>query len=570
MGMFSNGIIKSMERTELKKSTVGSKLRTLWALGIGKENVLSKNMELCKLKRLRVSSVSFKFYSEDADFMKDWLDGIASLLHLVYLKMEGCGLQYLPDSVGNLLNLQILCLSYWYNLEMLPPTITKLDKLTSFDIEMCLDLKCMPDGIERLSRLERLVGFRPTISSHKNTSGISHLKNLGQLRELLIYFKSPNDLVEGELNVLSELQNLRHLAIQFDHAEPDVAGADADAAALVSKVNHQLSPLRNVEELRLFSYAGESTPIWLNATTFPNLQFLGHTGGDNIKHMDPGFWEKEHGVWKIEGVELEWLPKFEEKRERFHEALPSLKTLIWDTPTDGSSEWTDDIIYLDESGDVIFSGKGIRSVEPGLDGHVMVGSMKKPFSNASAVAKMVEIVKRWKWGPEMETQLDKLHFVPNLSHVKQALSEIREIDASIGLFGWAKRQSWYSPKDEIYVLLFDRLNQNGDFDGIQSLFDEMIRECGDHGIGSFMAYNRVIQHFAKAGKLEVSFCCSKKVKDSGCQIDTQTYNSLITLFLNRGLPYKEFEIYEAMEEAGCSLDFSTFELMIPSTADEVK
>eukprot|EP00268_Persea_americana_P060349 TRINITY_DN7506_c0_g1_i2.p1 TRINITY_DN7506_c0_g1~~TRINITY_DN7506_c0_g1_i2.p1 ORF type:complete len:132 (+),score=6.51 TRINITY_DN7506_c0_g1_i2:227-622(+) len=35
------------------------------------------------------------------------------------------------------------------------------------------------------------------------------------------------------------------------------------------------------------------------------------------------------------------------------------------TPTDGSSEWTDDIVYLDESGDVIFSGKGIRSVEPG-------------------------------------------------------------------------------------------------------------------------------------------------------------------------------------------------------------
>ncbi|RWR85670.1 Smr protein/MutS2 C-terminal [Cinnamomum micranthum f. kanehirae] len=166
------------------------------------------------------------------------------------------------------------------------------------------------------------------------------------------------------------------------------------------------------------------------------------------------------------------------------------------TPTDGSSEWTDDIVYLDESGDVIFSGKGIRSVEPGLDGHVMVGSMKKPFSNASAVAKMLEIVKRWKWGPEMETQLDKLHFVPNMSHVKQALSEIVEIDASMGLFGWAKRQSWYSPKDEIYVLLFQQLNHNGDFDGTHSLFDEMIREYGDHGIGSFMAYNRVIQHLA--------------------------------------------------------------------------
>ncbi|KAJ8631205.1 hypothetical protein MRB53_024528 [Persea americana] len=320
MGMFSNGIIKSIERTGLKKSTIESKLRTLWALDVGKEDVLSKNMELCKLKRLRVLSVSFYKDLKDEDVMKDWLDGIASLLHLVYLKIKNCGLKNLPDSVGNLRNLQILCLYKWYNLKMLPPTITELDKLTSLDIDFCDLLECMPVGIERLSRLEILKGFRPTISSHKNTSGISHLENLGQLRELQIYFKSPNNLVEGELNVLSTLQNLRLLSIRFDCAE-------ADGAALVSRVNHQLSPLRNVEELCLSNYPGESTPIWLNAATFPNLQFLGLLGGANIKHMDPGFWEKEHGVWKIEGVFLYLSSEFEEKRERFREALPSLKKL---------------------------------------------------------------------------------------------------------------------------------------------------------------------------------------------------------------------------------------------------
>ncbi|RWR85668.1 Disease resistance RPP13-like protein 4 [Cinnamomum micranthum f. kanehirae] len=320
LGMFSNDIIESIERTELKKSTIETKLRTLFALDVGEEVVFCKNMELCKLKRLRVLSVSFKEFSREEDVMKDWLDGIGSLLHLVYLKIEFCGVKNLPDSVGNLHDLQILCLSNWYCLEMLPPTITKLDKLTSFDIDSCVSLECMADGIERLSRLERLRGFRPTISSHKNTSRILHLKNLGQLRELSIYLKNPNNLAEGELTVLSELQHLRLLAIEFNR------NAD-DAAALVSKVNHQLSPLRNVEELCLGYYPGESTPIWLNATTFPNLQFLVLIGGDNIKHMDPGFWEKEHGVWKIEGVYLQQLHKFEEKRVRFHEALPSLKTL---------------------------------------------------------------------------------------------------------------------------------------------------------------------------------------------------------------------------------------------------
>lgn len=231
-----------------------------------------------------------------------------------------------------------------------------------------------------------------------------------------------------------------------------------------------------------------------------------------------------------------------------------------------SSEWTEDIEYLDESGSVIFSGKGIRSVEPGLDDHVMVGGLKKPLLNASAVAKIVEIVKRWKWGPEMETQLDKLQFVPHMTHITQALKLIGDSDASLSLFRWAMRQSWYSPNDECYITLFDRLNQSRDFDEIQSLFDDIIRESSNHGVSSPCAYNWAIQYLAKAEKLEVSFCCFKKVKELGSKIDTQTYNSLISMFLTKGLPFKAFEIHGDMEKAGCSLDGSTYELMIPSLA----
>lgn len=231
----------------------------------------------------------------------------------------------------------------------------------------------------------------------------------------------------------------------------------------------------------------------------------------------------------------------------------------------GSGEWTEDIEYLDESGSVIYSGKGIRSVEPGVDDHVMIGGLKKPILNASAVAKIVEVVKRWKWGPELETQLDKLQFVPNMTHVVQALKIINESDALLSLFKWTKRQTWYVPNDECYVMLFEGLNQSRDFDGIQSLFDEMVCDSIKSAT-QFSAYNRVLKYLAKAEKLEVSFCCFKKVQDSGCKIDTETYNILMKLFLNKGLPYKAFEIYETMEAAHCSLDGSTYELMIPSLA----
>ncbi|XP_028759261.1 pentatricopeptide repeat-containing protein At1g79490, mitochondrial-like [Neltuma alba] len=232
----------------------------------------------------------------------------------------------------------------------------------------------------------------------------------------------------------------------------------------------------------------------------------------------------------------------------------------------GPGEWTEEIDYLDESGNVIYQGKGVRSVEPGLDDHVMIGEVKKPFANAVAVAKLVEVIKRWKWGPELENQLDKLQFTPNMTHITQALKIIGDSDACLSLFRWARRQSWYSPNDACYVLLFDGLNQRRDFDGIQSLFDEMVSDCSNSRVSTFGAYNRVIQHLAKAEKLEVSFCCFKKMKDMGYKIDTETYNSLITLFLNKGLPYKAFEIYESMASANCSLDGATYELMIPNLA----
>ncbi|KAK6149556.1 hypothetical protein DH2020_017081 [Rehmannia glutinosa] len=231
-----------------------------------------------------------------------------------------------------------------------------------------------------------------------------------------------------------------------------------------------------------------------------------------------------------------------------------------------SYEWTEEIDYLDESGSVIYSGKGIRSVEPGLDDHVMIGGVKKPISNISAVAKIVEVVKRWKWGPEMEIQLDKLQFVPNMTHFTQALKIIDDSDALLSLFRWAKRQSWYLPNDECYVMLFDKLNLSRDFDGIQSVFEEMVTDSSGNGMSSFGAYNRVLQYLAKAEKLEVTFCCFKKVQELACKLDTQTYNSLITLFLTKGLPYKAFEIYENMEKDGCSLDASTYDMMIPSLA----
>ncbi|QHO40870.1 Pentatricopeptide repeat-containing protein [Arachis hypogaea] len=127
------------------------------------------------------------------------------------------------------------------------------------------------------------------------------------------------------------------------------------------------------------------------------------------------------------------------------------------------------------------------------------------------MAKIVDVVKRWKWRPELETQLDKLQFVPNMTHIVQSLKIISDSDACLSLFRWVKRQPWYSSSDECYVILFDSLNQRRDFDGIQSLFDEMVGDSTSTGASLSISCNWVIQYLANAEKLEVSFCCFKKI-----------------------------------------------------------
>ncbi|RWR85657.1 NBS-LRR disease resistance protein NBS50 [Cinnamomum micranthum f. kanehirae] len=318
MGIFDNGVIKNVESTRSKNSKTKNKLRTLWGLGIEKEVILNKNLELRKLKRLRVLIARFRLKNREQIIMKDWLYGITSLLNLVSLSLENCVVEQLPDSIGNLHQLQFLTLVNFETLRMLPSTITKLDKLTVFRIIGCPSLTCMPEKIGRLSKLERLEWLPYTNTSQKIASRIGQLKNLGQLTVLGVQIENQNYLQELILNVLSELKHLLRVEISF------FPFFDPEGNASVSKLNHLLSPLQCLEELTLTDYPGESTPVWLNPTSLPNLKFLGFHGRyrSGLRQMSPVFWE---GKWKIEGLSLMKIFKLEEEWIMFLRAMPSLR-----------------------------------------------------------------------------------------------------------------------------------------------------------------------------------------------------------------------------------------------------
>ncbi|KAJ8631187.1 hypothetical protein MRB53_024510 [Persea americana] len=307
-------VIKNVESTRAKNSKAKSKLRMLWGLDIETQVISSKNLEPRKLKRLRVLIARFHSNQEQI-IIKDWLYGITSLLNLVSLSLENCMVEQLPDSIGNLHNLQLLTLSGFDNLEMLPSTITKLDKLIVFRIIGCASLTCMPEDIGRLSKLERLQWLPYANSSQKVSSRIGQLKNLGQLTVLHVEIENQNYLQELILNVLSELKHLLRLGISFF----PYYGSEGDAS--FSKLNHLLSPLQCLEKLTLNFYPGESTPVWLNPTSLPNLKFLCIYFG-SLRYMTPEFWE---GNWKIEALNLKDLYGLEEEWIMFLRAMPSLR-----------------------------------------------------------------------------------------------------------------------------------------------------------------------------------------------------------------------------------------------------
>ena len=240
-------------------------------------------------------------------------------------------------------------------------------------------------------------------------------------------------------------------------------------------------------------------------------------------------------------------------------------------PSDPSNgDWAaEEVEYLDEGGDLILSGKGfIRPVNPGQDSHILVGDRHRPLPDSAAVAKIVELVLRWRWGPDMEAHLNKIQFRPNSFHISRSIAALLSTsagggggaDEALALLRWSRRQPWYVPDDSTYSLILEKLNCSGDYDAIQAVFEDMVADsefCGG-------AANRAVQFLAAAGRLEVSFHCFKQLISRG--VETQTFNCLINLFLSKGLPYKAFEIFETMAESGSAVDAVTCNLLVPALA----
>ncbi|XP_054781510.1 LOW QUALITY PROTEIN: putative disease resistance protein RGA3 [Prosopis cineraria] len=250
-----------------------SRLRTILRLHCFSKSHLSN---LLKFKRLR----SLDFSEID---MTDLPDSIGKMIHLRYLDLSYCGkLTRLPKSLSKLVNLQTLKLTGCISLRepSSVDVITKLINLRHLHIEACPAFICaMPIGLDRLTNLQRLIYF--VVGDQSYTKGkhakLNELEELNLRHQLIIdNLDLVMDVEESRVAHLKAKKNLKSLTLRYSRSD-----INCDSV----QVLENLCPHPNLKRLKITNYPGVKLSSWLPSLT--NLVELNLYGFKNCQYLPP-------------------------------------------------------------------------------------------------------------------------------------------------------------------------------------------------------------------------------------------------------------------------------------------
>ncbi|XP_074287757.1 putative disease resistance protein RGA1 [Silene latifolia] len=210
---------------------------------------------------------------------------IGQLLHLRSLDLSyNSDLKVLPKSITKLVNLQTLNLYYCKSLKQLPDDVSKLVDLSTLNVGCCNELRCMPTHIGMLSSLHTLcqfvVGGRTRSASKQCFNGFEDLKHLnklkGDLKIELAVLENAKFVKEehGGGGYLRSKEHLETIIINFRRGE-EYGSMESEQALL-----EEMEPHRDVKALELEGYHGDTIPRWPGRGDnsalfdFPNLVTL--------------------------------------------------------------------------------------------------------------------------------------------------------------------------------------------------------------------------------------------------------------------------------------------------------
>ncbi|XP_074287455.1 uncharacterized protein LOC141612539 [Silene latifolia] len=220
-------------------------------------------------------------YSEAKSLPKS----IGQLLHLRSLDLSfNRNLKVLPRSITKLVNLQTLNLRFCYHLKQLPDDVSKLVDLSTLNVARCDALSCMPAGIGMLTCLQTLcqfvVGARASSTSEQCFRGLKDLCHLNKLKGSLsiqiAVLKNAKFVKEehGGGAYLRGKEHLETLVINFRRGE-EYGSKESEQELL-----EEMQPHHDIKALELNGYHGETIPRWPRRGDnsalfdFPNLVTL--------------------------------------------------------------------------------------------------------------------------------------------------------------------------------------------------------------------------------------------------------------------------------------------------------
>ena len=229
---------------------------------------------------------------------------------LRYLNLSKTDITCLPDSIGNLYNLQTLILSYCYSLTKLPNSIGNLINLRCLDVSGCNRVEEMPSQVGKLKDLQILSNF---MVGKNNGLNIKELREMSCLEGDLCISKLENVVnVEDVRDAGLKLKNnLERLTLKWSS---NLDGSRNDEMADQMNVLQSLQPHSNMGKLGIDSYGGLAFPGWVSDASLlskmvvlclvdckkctslpclgqlPSLKCLIIQGMDGVKQVGPEFY----------------------------------------------------------------------------------------------------------------------------------------------------------------------------------------------------------------------------------------------------------------------------------------
>ncbi|CAL9116031.1 unnamed protein product, partial [Musa acuminata var. zebrina] len=326
----------------------------------------TKVLEFSRYEKLRTLMINYGSHWYGIRDKGPFFHQFERLKNIRVLILQSCGLWELPETIGGLIHLRYLNISYNSQIWRLPESLCGLYNLRVLDLFQC-ELQSFPHGMSKLINLmhlnaedeiifkindigklislQGLSSFKVLKDQRHEIAQLSGLKRLhGQLR--ITNLENVESKQEASKANLNNKQYLDKLVLQW--ISDDGSSLNGNELVVSEEVLEGLQPHQALKRLTIEGYGGVRSPSWLQAQLLvhlgtlrlinckawkdlscigqlPNLKNLYVEGMPAVKQISHGLSTESKFLPNLEELVLKDMVALEELLSLGH--LPSLKVL---------------------------------------------------------------------------------------------------------------------------------------------------------------------------------------------------------------------------------------------------